>query len=344
MIGTAPGSLARAREAAGPALREAVARLHPEVRRVAEYHLGFADATGAPVAGDGGKAVRPTLAMLAAEAVGRGAAPRGASGDWVPGAVAIELVHDFSLLHDDVMDRDRERRHRPTAWALFGEPAAIVTGDALMVAAQQELLGRSPTPARCRATAELTDAAQRMIAGQALDLAFESRTDVTVRECMAMLAGKTGALLSCACALGAILAGGAEPAIDALRSFGLELGLAFQAIDDLLGIWGDPEVTGKPAANDLRQHKKSLPVVAALDSGTEAGRALADLLAHGALTEDQVQKAATLVEEAGGRAFAQGEAERRIDAARTCLERADLDGGARTELLELAAFVTGRDF
>ena len=232
MIATVPPALDRARELVGPSLRAALGRLHPEVRRVAQYHLGFADAQGQPVEGDGGKALRPTLAVLSAEAVG---APAPIA---VPGAVAVELIHDFSLLHDDVMDADRERRHRPTAWALFGQAAAIIAGDALTVAAQQEILGPEPTPARVRACIALSEATQRMIAGQALDLAFESRPDVSVAECLEMMAGKTGALLSCACALGAVLADAADRVVAALAAFGAELGLAFQAIDDLLGIWG----------------------------------------------------------------------------------------------------------
>jgi geranylgeranyl diphosphate synthase, type I len=334
---TVPASLLRAREHLQPALRRSVDRLAPEVRTVVAYHLGFADRDGRPISGDGGKAVRPALAFLSAAAVG--AQPEVA----LPGAVAVELVHNFSLLHDDVMDRDLERRHRPTAWALFGVGQAIVSGDALLVLAHEELL-HAPTPERERASLALTRATARMIAGQAEDLAFESRIDVTVDECLQMSAHKTGALLSFAASVGAILAGAEELAVKALEDFGLHLGLAFQAVDDILGIWGRPEATGKPVAGDLRSHKKTLPVVAALaEPGPERDR-LARFLSNGHLGEDEVIAAISLVERAGGRDRCMGEADRQLDAALASLDRVDLDPAARTELAEVARFVTARDF
>src|SRR5438105_1971211 len=144
-----PDVLRRARSAVGPEIERWLSRLAPPVRLVAEYHLGFADPSGRPTSGNGGKAVRPALALLCAEATGADAATA------LPGAVAVELVHNFSLLHDDVMDRDRERRHRLTAWALFGESGAILAGDALLNLAHQALL-EVPSPAR-RAEAARAD-------------------------------------------------------------------------------------------------------------------------------------------------------------------------------------------
>ena len=337
MIRTVPSSLVRARDLLVPALQAAVERLSPEVRRVARYHLGFADADGAPASGDGGKAVRPALAFLSAEAVG---APAEVG---LPGAVAVELVHNFSLLHDDVMDQDLERRHRPTAWALFGVGPAILAGDALHTLAHQVLLV-APPPHGAAASAALSRATADMIAGQGEDLGFESRLDVGVEECLRMCARKTGALLSCAASIGAILAGAAPSKVEALAEFGVHLGMAFQAVDDVLGIWGRTEVTGKPAANDLRQHKKSLPVVAALAAGGPAAAGLARLLANGALSEDDVALGVALVEEAGGRRVAVGEAERQLDRALSALERVPLEPEPRERLAEVARFVTARDF
>src|SRR5919201_1883711 len=171
---TLPPVLARARELAGPALRAAVAGLHPEVARVAAYHFGWQDRDGHPTSGNGGKALRPALALLSAEA-GRAHARVG-----LPGAVAVELVHNFSLLHDDLMDGDEERRHRPTAWKAFGPGAAILAGDALLALAERAVLdaggaadGTGPQAAR-----HLTRAIDWLIDGQAADLAFERRQDV----------------------------------------------------------------------------------------------------------------------------------------------------------------------
>ena len=184
----------------------------------------------------------------------------------MPGGVAVELVHNFSLIHDDIIDTDTERHHRPTVWSVYGIGPAIVAGDALQILAHQVLL-ESPSGRGAAASAALADATAAMIAGQADDIAFETRRDVTVEQCMAMSAAKTGALLGCAASIGAILAGAPDATVGALRDYGRHLGLAFQAVDDLLGIWGDPSRTGKPAGSDLRQRKKSMPVVSALAAG-----------------------------------------------------------------------------
>jgi geranylgeranyl diphosphate synthase type I len=343
-----PEILGRARRLVEPALRSAVDRLSPELRPVAQYHLGWVDPEGRPVGGDGGKGVRPALAVLSAEAVG---AP---SATGVPGAVAVELVHNFSLIHDDVIDGDAERRHRPTVWALFGVGRAVIVGDALLALAQQVVLHPSQVIAMggaslrqadaARACSAIADATAAMIAGQALDMAFESVPGVDVEGCLAMEAGKTGALLGCASAVGALLAGADPEVVAALDRYGRELGLAFQAVDDLLGIWGDPVRTGKPAWSDLRQHKKSLPVAAALASGGPQVAELADLLAEPTLDEEGIARAAALVEGCGGRAVAAGEAERRLASALAALETVPLVEAPRAELAELARFVVEREF
>jgi len=336
VILTAPEQLSRARELVEPAIRSSVGRLAPEVHRVAAYHLGFADQNGNPAETGAGKALRPALAFLSAEAA------RAPAETAVPGAVAVELVHNFSLLHDDVMDQDGERRHRPTAWALFGVGNAIIAGDALLTLAHQVLV-EDPTPRRVRADHELSAATARMIAGQGQDLAFESRLDVSVAECLDMMANKTGALLSCASAIGAVLAGADDGLVSALRSFGLHLGLAFQAVDDVLGIWGRPAVTGKPVANDLRQHKKTLPIVTALTSGHPAGARLATLLSNGHLDDPQMLAAVGLIEQAGGKVRAIELADRETVLALEALDATDVDGAARGALQEVVRFVTSRD-
>jgi geranylgeranyl diphosphate synthase type I len=157
-----------------------------------------------------------------------------------------------------------------------------------------------------------------------------------------MEAGKTGALLSCASSIGALLAGAPSQSVAALCTFGMELGLAFQAVDDVLGIWGDPLTTGKPAFSDLHQHKKTLPVAAALAAGGPFTEELATLVATPELTEAEVARAAELVEACGGREVAAGEARRRLAGALAALEGADLEAGPREELGEVAAFVVDR--
>jgi geranylgeranyl diphosphate synthase, type I len=346
-----PEVLDRVRVLTVPAMRDAVARLEPSIARVAAYHLGWVDVGGAPVAGNGGKAIRPALAVLSAEAVG--ASPEVA----LPGAVAVELVHNFSLLHDDLMDGDEERRHRPTSWKVFGPAMAILAGDALLALAEDVLL-EAPEETGPRAARHLTEATDRLITGQAEDLSFESRLDVSVEECLAMTGNKTGALLACASSIGAVLAGAPAAAVEALSGFGFHLGLAFQAVDDLLGIWGESEVTGKPSWSDLRQRKKSVPVAHALSSGGRIGERLATLLgsdlvggvggvraAEGGprLSDEDLALAAKLVQEAGGRDLTMAEAQRQLELALQRLGAVDAPRSARDELIELARFVTTRD-
>jgi len=319
------------------ALHRAGERLSPNIRRIVAYHLGWSDADGRDVEGDGGKAVRPAITLLAAEAVG--SPPEAA----LPGAVALELVHNFSLIHDDVMDGDRERRHRPTVWALFGVGEAIIAGDAMMTLAQ-ELLLEDPRPMGHTAARELSRATAEMIQGQSEDLAFESRLDVTEEQCLAMCGHKTGSLLAAAGSLGAILGGADENAVRRLRSFGRHLGLTFQAVDDVLGIWGRPNVTGKPAASDLRQQKKTIPVVHALSAGGRAGGELMNLLSNGELADDRLARAVALLEECGSRAWTLEIADRHLEHALAELEGTGFVPGPVSDLREIAGFVVRRDF
>ena len=328
--------LGRARDLAYPATRRAVMTLHDDIRRPTEYHLGWTDVDGTPLGSKGGKGVRNALAIVSAEAVG---AP-GEVG--VPGAVAIELIHNFSLLHDDIIDTDRERRHRPTVWALFGVGSAILVGDALMALAPQVLLEEITAP-RVAAVRRLFDATAAMIAGQADDMAFESADDVSLSDCLRMVEGKTGALLAFASSVGAVLAGADAGMVDALESYGRHLGIAFQALDDVLGIWGDSAITGKPVGGDLAQRKKTLPVCAALACERIEATELRALLAGEALDAAAIARASQLVEACGGRAFAEQLAETHLDRALDALRSCALDQHAATELEALARFVTKRD-
>jgi geranylgeranyl diphosphate synthase, type I len=339
MTATMPAGVESARDLVGPAVAAAVERLSPDVRIVASYHLGLTDAEGRPAGrSPAGRALRPALALLSARAAG--AAPeRG-----VPAAAAVEFVHNFSLLHDDIMDGDTERRHRPTAWTVYGIGAAILAGDALLVLAQ-DLLLEGPAPQGLWASRCLSAAVQRLIAGQGADLAFERRDDVTLDECQQMAGDKTAALMACACSIGAIYVGAPADLAMGLAGFGAHVGLAFQLVDDLLGIWGAPEITGKPVRADLRARKKSLPVVAALTSGTEPGRELGALLRQTeALTEDDLVRAAGLVEQAGGRAWAENAADSALSSAGQCLSDTQMPDDVRAEFGGIAEFITARQW
>jgi geranylgeranyl diphosphate synthase type I len=317
-----------------PAIRALVDRLDPGNRLVAGYQLGFWDADGTPAAGRG-KGLRPALALLSARAAGAG--PE----QGVPAAAAVELAHNFSLLHDDVMDRDTERRHRPTAWTVFGVGSAILAGDALIGLAFEAV---TDTPRGGPAAHRLSQDVRRLMMGQSADLDFEHRTDVTIEECLQMAADKTAALLSCACALGALLCDAPPALTEGLSRFGIHLGLAFQLVDDLLGIWGDPRRTGKPVGSDLRARKKSLPAVWAATSDSASGRAFAELYhTPRPLTEDEVALAARLIEATGARDWTERRARRETEAALAELPELALPADVHRELADLTAFVTGRD-
>jgi geranylgeranyl diphosphate synthase, type I len=344
--GRLPAALERARALTIPEVQAALERLCPDLRWIAAYHLGWVDEAGRPVAGRGGKWLRSGLALLSAEAAGA------AARDGLPAAVAVELVHNFSLLHDDIMDGDTERRHRPTAWAVFGAGPAILAGDGLLALAQETLLD-CPPPHGQQAAGQLAHATSRLIAGQAADLAFERRRAVSLADCRAMAADKTGGLLACAASLGAVLAGAPQRTVAALATYGLRLGLAFQAVDDLLGIWGAPEVTGKPAGSDLRQRKKTMPVVMALTaSGPGAGQ-LAELLdaaadggedgGDGAGDAERVQLAVKLIEDSGARERTAAEADRQAELALASLKEVRMPAETREDLAAVARFVTERE-
>lgn len=329
-------TLDRSRGLVAPALRLAVERLDPFTRLVVSYHLGWSDEHGSPTVANPGKTLRPALALLAAEAV------TGRPEPGLPGAVAVELVHNFSLLHDDLMDRDAERRHRRTVWAVWGDATAVLAGDALLSLAH-EVLTDADSPYGQAAGQAVAIATRELIRGQVLDLAFEQRNDVGLDECLDMAAGKTGALLGVSAAIGAILAGAPQHVVSCLSRFGAELGMAFQLVDDLLGIWGSPAVTGKPVFSDLIARKKTLPVTWSIDHGGVPGRQLASWLRReSSPTEDELQHAGRLIELAGGREWAAQEARRRVGLAEQALHDAGLDDLARKRLGDLARFVIER--
>lgn len=342
-------TLTRCRDLVLPVLRETVDRLHPWVGQMAAFAFGWRDKNGAPRArgsSGGGKALRPALAVLAAEAVGASAETA------VAGAVAVELVHAFSLVHDDIVDGDEQRRHQDTVWKAFGVGPAVLAGDALLALALDTLAhtaGQLAPAARSAAMGLLSTSLVELVNGQAADVAFERRpwtgpNAVTVEEYNTMAARKTGSLLGCASALGALLGGAPSEVVTAMSLMGRDLGIAFQAVDDLLGIWGDPTLTGKPVFNDIRQRKKTLPVVSALASKNVPPQ-LADLLAIPVDTPDAewtLRRAAILISEAGGRSFTTAQAHQHLDRALRTVHDATVDQAAAAELTTLSEFIVNR--
>ncbi|MEO6885334.1 MAG: polyprenyl synthetase family protein [Jatrophihabitantaceae bacterium] len=337
MTSAAPDLLTRVRSLVLPALQAAIATLEDErMRRVAAYHLGWCDADGRPLDTGGGKSIRPALAVLSAQAGG------GSATDGVPAATAVELVHNFSLLHDDIMDRDVERRHRPTGWVVFGDGQAILAGNAMLTVGIEVLVASGA--AGRRSLPCLLTTVQRLIGGQSEDLALEDRPSVELDEVLHMEAGKTAALLACSASIGALAVEAAPQVVDALAAYGHALGMSFQLVDDILGITGDASVTGKSASSDIRAGKRSAPIVAALRAGVPAAERLSRLLAAGPPeTDGDVTHARKLIEEAGGLDWAAREADAFLAQALAHLAGAPIPAPVASELADLARYVVERD-
>ncbi len=282
----------------------------PTLYAMLAYHLGWENGGG------GGKRIRPLLTLLACH---------GAGGDWrqaLPAAASVELIHNFSLIHDDIQDHSETRRGRPTVWVRWGAAQAINAGDALFAVARLAAHGLREVglaPERALQVLHTLDkACLALTAGQYYDLAFESEEDVSVEAYLRMIGGKTASLLQAAVAAGAQVAGAADEVCQAYGDFGHHLGMAFQVLDDILGIWGSPSVTGKPTGDDLRARKKSLPILLGLARSPTFAR----LWQAQARTQEDLEAMAQTLLTCGALEEAQQLAQEHTEAALAALERA----------------------
>jgi geranylgeranyl diphosphate synthase, type I len=312
-------------------LKRQVSRLDEEhslpFKEMLSYHMGWTgEGAGAAAAG---KRIRPLLLLLTTASSG---------GDWtkaLPAAAAVELVHNFSLVHDDIQDNSPKRRGRPTVWVNWGAPMAINVGDAIFVLSNLALtdLARDIPPDRVlKAIQILQQTCLDLTRGQFLDMSFEERTDVKVEDYWMMVTGKTASLLSASCHIGAVLGNTDEATEEAYRSFGHFLGLAFQVQDDILGIWGDEAVTGKSAASDLIERKKSLPVLAGLSKQGEFAR----FWKENQISPENVEAAAKLLATESAYTYTHDIAKQMTDLATNSLREADPQGEAGDALMDLA--------
>jgi geranylgeranyl diphosphate synthase type I len=288
-----------------------------------------------------GKGIRPLLTLLSCAAL------RGRMEPAVAIAAAIELTHEFSLIHDDIEDGDRERRGRATLWSEVGEAQAINAGDALFVVAREQIATTLAMGLDAEVVLALyrryDDACLQLAEGQYLDIDFERRASVSLAAYRAMVLGKTGALIGAAAAMGAVAAGAGENEAAAFEAYGKGLGIGFQMHDDVLGIWGDPARTGKPAGNDLRQRKRSLPILLAL-TDEELGQDLDALLRDPApIDDDAVAEWTQLLEAAGIRDQAERAAMEEVDRARASIDALDLEAIPHRLLDQLLRLSVERD-
>jgi len=326
------------------ALRDATRTARPELEGhygMMHYHLGWVDETFAPEAGNSGKRLRPLLCLLVAEAAG---SPMERA---MPAAVALELLHNFSLVHDDIEDNSATRRGRPTVWKVWGIPQAINVGDGLF-ALTQLALGRlsdqGVPPARTlEAIRAFNAACVALTEGQFLDMRFEARVDVTLKEYLRMIQGKTAALIGAACRLGALIAGAPPEAVAHYARFGEHLGMAFQIQDDWLGVWGEEAVTGKPVGDDIRERKKNYPVVYALDRLASAGdRRLVALYQRASLDETTTQTILGVLAEVDADARTLEAAGAYLEQAMAALAATGIENQAQTWLAGLARALASR--
>lgn len=308
---------------------------------ILRYHLGWVDQQGRAIGLPGGKLLRPILCLLSCQ---------GVSGDYrnaLPAAAAVEMVHNFSLIHDDIQDRSPQRRHRPTVWRVWGEAQAINAGDALHVLAHLghlRLLDRGLPPEEVLSTLrELDRACLELCEGQYLDISFEQETRITLQAYLNMIGKKTAALFAASTRIGAMLGAGDSGVIDGLGNFGKELGLAFQIQDDVLGIWGIEKETGKPSLDDIRTKKKSLPIVHAMSAAQ--GRTLVsleDAFSRDILDDKELSAVLAILEEAGSREYCEGLAKDCWDRAWARLDALSLDRAAEAAIRQMAGDLIGR--
>ena len=300
------------------------------------YHMGWEE-EGAGVQAQG-KRIRPLMVLLCCLA---------ADGEWqpaLPAAAAVELVHNFSLIHDDVEDQGEMRHGRPTVWVKAGTAQAINAGDLLFTLAQNAVLGLKDTinaQVACEAAFVLNRACQRLTEGQYLDLSYEKMNDLPLDAYFPMVNGKTASLLSACAELGAVCAQVSPQRREAYTRFGNRLGMAFQAVDDWLGIWGDAALVGKSVESDLLSKKKTLPVLFGLQ---QKGKFADQWRRAVAINPDDVPHLAKLLVEEGAQDFTVREADRLTDEALSALKEAcPRESDASLALLELANALLRRD-
>lgn len=301
------------------------------------YHLGWVDAAFRSSDGRSGKRLRPILCLLTCRGSG------GMTDRVLPAAAAVELLHNFTLVHDDIEDGDEERRGRLTVWKLWGEAQGINAGDTLFSVSQLAMLRLRerdvPAEIVVEAMRLFNQTCVTLTYGQFLDIGFEGRNRVSVGEYLRMIEAKTASLMGTACELGALVGMADGETRDHLRAFGRHTGLAFQMQDDVLGIWGDPGVTGKPVGADVLRRKKTLPLVHGMEHSSE----LHSLLAGGRLSEADLPRIRCLLDEVGSRRYAERSAREHYERALRALDAAALNSPAADALQELATRLIHRD-
>jgi geranylgeranyl diphosphate synthase type I len=310
----------------------------PDLNVMIRYPLGWVDEHNQPYPGTAGKRIRPLFLLLCTEAAG------GRWQDALYAAVAVELLHNFSLLHDDIQDNSPLRHGRPTVWKIWGQANAINAGDLLFTLAYSALHKLSDGSIAREAVLQVWGIFNRtnleLTRGQHLDMHFEQQAVVSVDEYISMISGKSAALLAACAQIGAIIATNNTQLAERYADFARNLGIAFQIRDDILGIWGEEAVTGKSAATDILSKKKSLPVL----YGLLHSERLAEIYQQESLSEADVQEAVQELDKLGAQHYTLQLETDYYARATEALDLANPQGQAANWLRQFAALLFGRSY
>ena len=309
----------------------------PDYRVMVRYTMGWVDEEGQPYSQQTGKRLRPVLLLLCNETAG---------GTWqhaLPAAAAVELLHNFSLVHDDIQDDSPLRHNRPTVWKIWGAPNAINGGDMLLTlayAALQNLSERLSADDVMHLWRQFNATNIDLTRGQHLDMRFETQETVTVEQYLSMISGKSAALISACASFGAYIATKDKDIAAHYEAFGRNIGIAFQIHDDILGIWGDPDVTGKSAATDIISQKKSLPVLYGLSQSEK----LADIYHRKDFGADDVEESVRLLEAVNAEEYAREQERSYYNRALNSLKAAQPQGQAADQLQGFVEYLFRRTY
>ncbi len=336
-----PGMFLEYRSGIGAALREALSG-DDSVYDLLRYYMGWVDTEGNATSGTEGKYLRPTLCLFACEAVG------GSRAQAMPAATGLELIHNFSLIHDDIQDGDETRHHRKTLWAIWGVPKALIAGNVLRIVADAVLGGlqsnRVPSRRVLLVISRMTQAYLEMIEGQYLDISFEGQREVGLNRYLDMIARKTGALIRCSFTIGALIGSQDVNDADAFTESGRALGFIFQVRDDILGIWGDERSMGKPVGADIRRKKNSFPVVYAMAQAEGADkRHLLSIYDKDEITDTDVEDVLHIMDGLNVREHAHALAVEHGEVAVGALASVEMQKQARADYQNLVDFLLYRE-
>ncbi|MBQ9025014.1 MAG: polyprenyl synthetase family protein [Methanobrevibacter sp.] len=325
-------------------VKEVLGSYSPDIIKTIEEELGVITPDNLQEASiyltkAGGKMLRPALSLITAEAVG------GQKENALKAGSAIELIHTFSLIHDDIMDQDDMRRGMPSVHNVWGDDVAILAGDTLFSKAFEIIINSNQeltSPAQINsALATVADACVKICEGQALDMGFEDRFDVSEDEYMEMIFKKTGALIAAATKVGAIMGGASDEVIDAMYEYGRLIGLAFQIQDDYLDIASDEETLGKPIGSDIGKGKMTIIAINGLSSAGEDAEKLLEILKDTNNSQDDIDLAIEILTKCGAIEYARNLALDSVNKAKEVLEILP-DSSSKQVLADIADFVLER--